>query len=55
MLSEFSHHGIASRFGKKRADLVHQPIDPVIVVAPWVVAGALAYRAVKSLANALRR
>ncbi len=55
VLSEFSHHGMASRFGKKRADLVHQPIDPIIVVAPWVVAGALAYRAVKALANALRR
>ena len=55
VLSEFSHHGFTSRFGKKRADLVHQPIDPIIVVAPWVLAGTLSYRAVKALAKALVR
>lgn len=45
--SEPSHQGIASRFGKKRADLAHQPLDPIIVAAPWVVAGVIAYRAFK--------
>ncbi len=45
--SELSHHGIASRFGKKRADLVHQPLDPVIVAGPWIAAGGGAYLALK--------
>ena len=38
VLSEFSRHGVGSRFGKKRADLSHQWIDPVIVGAPWALA-----------------
>ena len=49
VLSELSHHGLSSRKGKKRADVVHQPLDAVIVAAPWVLAGALAYRAVRRL------
>jgi hypothetical protein len=40
VLSEFSRHGISSRFGKKRADLSHQWIDPIIVGAPWALAAA---------------
>ncbi len=44
-----SHHGIGSRFRKKRADLVHQPLDPIIVAAPWIAGGGLAYIGVKSL------
>jgi hypothetical protein len=54
VLAEFSHHGIASRFGQKRADLKHQPLDPIIVAAPWVVGGGLAYSAVKRLARRRR-
>ena len=38
VLSEFSRHGIGSRFGQKRADLSHQWIDPVVVGAPWALA-----------------
>src|SRR5687767_12582478 len=34
--SELSHHGLRSRFGTKRADLVHQPLDAVIIAGPWV-------------------
>ncbi len=49
VLSEFSHHGITSRRGKKRADVVHQPIDAVIVAAPWLVGGRLAYVGLKRL------
>ena len=49
VLSEFSHHGIRSRLGQKRADLAHQPLDPVIVAAPWVAAGGLAYSVVKAV------
>jgi hypothetical protein len=55
VLSEFSHHGIASRLGKKRADLAHQPLDPVVVAGPWVAAGAAAYVGVRALLRALRR
>ena len=49
VLSEFSHHGIASRFGQRRADVGHQLLDPIIVAAPWVVAGGLAYSVVKRI------
>ena len=42
--SELSHHGLSSRLGQNRADLAHQPLDPIIVGAPWLVAGAVAYR-----------
>jgi len=41
--SEFSRHGISSRFGRGRADLVHQPLDPIIVAGPWVLAAGAAY------------
>jgi len=50
VLSEFSRHGISSRFGKKRADLSHQWIDPVIVGAPWALAaGGVAAATLKIL------
>jgi hypothetical protein len=49
VLSEFSHHGIASRFGRKRADVRHQWIDPVIVAAPWGAAAIGAFKAGKRL------
>ncbi len=55
VLSEFSRHGIASRAGKKRADVVHQPLDAVIVGAPWVLAGGIAYRALKRVRRSVAR
>jgi hypothetical protein len=55
VLSEFSRHGIASRRGQQRADLSHQPLDPVIVAAPWVLAGGVAYSAVRALSRRRRR
>jgi hypothetical protein len=55
VLSEFSRHGITSRMGKKRADLVHQPLDAIIVAAPWVVAGRLVYRSLKGFAKGTAR
>jgi hypothetical protein len=55
VLSEFSRHGISSRFGQRRADVRHQAVDPVIVAAPWVAAGGLAYTGVKALARRRRR
>jgi len=53
--SEISHHGIASRLGVKRTDLVHQPLDPVIVAGPWIVAGGLAYIGVRALLRTASR
>ncbi len=55
VLSEISHHGMASRVGKKRADLAHQPLDPIIAVGPWVVAGGVVYVGLKGLLRAVTR
>ena len=44
VLSEFTHHPISSRFGRNRADVNHQWLDPIIVATPWVLGGWLAYR-----------
>jgi hypothetical protein len=55
VLSEFTHHGAASRFGRKRADVTHQPVDLIIVAAPWVAAGGIAYSVFKRLARRGRR
>ncbi|MDQ1647763.1 MAG: hypothetical protein QOJ50_3947 [Cryptosporangiaceae bacterium] len=49
VLSEFSHHGISSRLGHHRADVKHQLLDPLIVAGPWVIAGTLAYSALKAI------
>ena len=38
VLSEFSRRGWSSRVGKKRADVGHHLIDPLIVAGPWVAA-----------------
>jgi hypothetical protein len=54
VLSELSRHGISSRFGQRRTDVRHQALDPVIVAAPWVAAGGLAYTGVKALAKRRR-
>jgi hypothetical protein len=49
VLSEFSRHGISSRFGRKRTDTGHQLLDPVIVAGPWLLGAGLVYRAVRPL------
>jgi hypothetical protein len=51
VLSEFTHHGVHSRFGRGRADVRHQALDPIIVAAPWVLIGGLAYVLVKRAAR----
>ena len=47
--AELTHGGVRSRFGKGRTDLVHQPLDPVIVAGPWVAAGGAAVLGVRAL------
>jgi hypothetical protein len=55
VLSERRRHGFSSRFGRKRADVKHMWMDPIIVAGPWVlVAGALVYTIVRTTARALR-
>ena len=54
VLSESSRHGFSSRFRARRADRAHQPLDPIIVGAPWVVLGGAAYVAARRVAG-LRR
>ena len=51
VLSEFSHHGIASRVGRKRADVVHPLLDPIIVAGPWVLGGGVVYSAARTVAK----
>ena len=46
--SEFTHHGLSSRAGRGRADLKHVPLDPRVVGAPLVAAGAVAYAVIRS-------
>jgi hypothetical protein len=52
--TEVTHGGIRSRFGKKRSDTNHQPLDPVIVGAPWVAAFGVAYVGARALAKRVR-
>jgi hypothetical protein len=53
--TEVTRHGLSSRLGKKRADVVHHPLDPVIVAAPWVLGAGLTYLAVRRLTGGKRR
>lgn len=47
VMAEADHRPIASRFGRGRLDLRHAWLDPIIVVGPWVLAGALLVSAVR--------
>jgi len=51
LFSEIRHNGIAARAGRKRADLAHQPLDPIVVAGPWLAAASLAFVAVRRLAR----
>jgi len=55
VLSEFSRRGLSSRLGKRRADVKHQALDPLIVAGPWLLAGAVAYRTGRRLQAGVRR
>ena len=51
ILSEVGNKGFTSRFGHHRADVKHQWLDPVIVAAPWVLAGGAAVVVLRALAK----
>lgn len=55
ILSEYSRHGIKSRFGHKRTDVKHQWMDPLIVGTPWVIRLVIVYRVVKAVRKLIRR
>jgi hypothetical protein len=40
--TEFTHHGLRSRLGRKRADLPHLWMDPLLIAGPWVLSGGAA-------------
>jgi hypothetical protein len=54
ILSEFTHHGLSSRLHQKRADVVHQPLDPIIAAAPWILAAVVTSSVIRRLAGARR-
>jgi hypothetical protein len=54
ILSERRAHGFSSRFGRGRADVNHQWIDPILVGAPWVAAAGAAYKVVKKVNQVTR-
>ena len=43
VLSEMTHGGLRSRYGKRRADVGHQLIDAAVFAAPYVAAAAGLY------------
>jgi hypothetical protein len=57
--SELTHHGVKSRLGRKRADLTHIWLDPIIVAGPWILTGEVfalvLHKAVKGLRSRSRR
>jgi len=53
--AELSHHGLRSRRGQGRADVVHHPMDPVVVAGPWVVAAVPVVRLAARGVRAWRR
>ena len=53
--AEFTRHGVDSRLGRNRVDLKHQWMDPLIVAAPWLLAGYVGYSAGKALTGKKRR
>lgn len=38
--AELTHGGLSSRLGHRRADVFHHSLDPIVVLGPWVIAGA---------------
>jgi hypothetical protein len=53
--TELTHHGLRSRRGQKRVDLVHQPLDILIVGGPWIAAGVAVYAAYRRISRRGRR
>jgi hypothetical protein len=52
--SELRRGGLRSRLGQHRADLIHQPLDLLVTAAPWLLVGAVAFMAGRSVLNGHR-
>ena len=52
--SEITHHGLSSRLGQGRADVVHHLLDPVLVAGPWVLAARMAVKALQEQRRRVR-
>ena len=52
--AEFTHGGVRSRLGSKRADVRHHPLDPVIVGGPWIAAAGVTVLGVRRVLRAVR-
>jgi hypothetical protein len=50
--AEITSHGWSSRVGRRRTDVKHHPLDPLVVAGPWLVGGFVGYRLLR---RALRR
>ncbi|GAA1551637.1 hypothetical protein [Kribbella lupini] len=53
--TEVTHHGLKSRRGQKRVDLVHQPLDALFIGGRWIALGLSAYAVYRRLRPAGRR
>lgn len=53
--SEKTRHGLRSRKGQHRADLMHQPLDLVFAAVPYVLLGSLALTIGRAVRNGSRR
>ena len=51
VLSEFRRGGFSSRFGRKRVDLNHQWIDPILIAGPWIAAAGAVVLGVRAIAK----
>ena len=49
--AEVTAHGIRSRVGRHRADVKHQPLDILVVAAPWLIAGYVGFAAARALSR----
>lgn len=55
VLSEARRHGWSSRRGQGRVDVVHHPLDAVIVGAPWLLGSGAAVAVVRRAVRTARR
>ena len=52
--AEIGASGLSSRFGRKRTDVGHHALDPVVVAGPWVVALAGVALGARKVVRAVR-
>jgi hypothetical protein len=54
VLSEFKRHGLSSRLGQQRADVVHHPMDPLVVAGPAIARGIVALLVLRRVSRRVR-